>query len=109
MTEPMKQATCTAQTKSGRSCRSFALPNRDLCVMHAPDMAEKIAAARRRGGTKAAQMRVLQGKKLRLDTPQRLIKFFSDLMDDTLAGTVDPKTSNALTNTGSLQRQLIEA
>jgi hypothetical protein len=84
------------------------LPGRDVCVMHAPDMAEKVAAARMRGGTAAAKVRMLQGKRLRLDTAGALVRFTSGLVQDVLAGTVDPDTAKVCLYGVSIQRQLIE-
>jgi hypothetical protein len=77
--------------------------------MHAPDLADKVEAARRRGGTMAAKVRVLQGKRQKLDSPRALVRFVSDLLQDTLAGTVDPKVANAVINGVNAQRALLEA
>lgn len=65
------------------------LPGRDVCVMHAPDMADKVAAARMRGGAAAAKLRLLTGKRLRLDTSAAVVRFTGALVQDVLAGTVD--------------------
>jgi hypothetical protein len=65
------------------------LPGRDVCIMHAPDQAEKVAAARVKGGTAAAKIRLLQGRRLKLDTPAALVRFTSGIVQDTLAGTVE--------------------
>ncbi len=105
----MSQPACRARTKRGTTCRGFALPGRDVCLMHAPDLADKVEAARRRGGTMAAKVRVLQGKRQKLDSPRALVRFVSDLLQDTLAGTVDPKVANAVINGVNAQRALLEA
>ena len=105
----MSQAVCTAKTKRGAACRSFSLPDRDVCIMHSPEHAAQIDAARKRGGTVAMKLRVLQGKRVRLDSPKSLIKFVGDVMQDTLAGTVDPLVARSVLYGASIQRALIEA
>jgi hypothetical protein len=65
----VSQQGCRVTTKRGTTCRAMPLPGRDVCVMHAPDMAEKVAAARIKGGSAAARLRLVQGKRLRLDRP----------------------------------------
>jgi hypothetical protein len=72
------------------------LPGRDVCVMHAPDMAEKVAAARMRGGAAAAKLRVLTGRRLRLDTSAAVVRFAGGLVQDVLAGTVDPDVARTV-------------
>jgi hypothetical protein len=84
------------------------LPGRDVCIMHAPDMAEKIAAARMKGGAAAAKLRVLQGKRLRLDSPAALVKFTGNLLQDALAGTVDPDTARTVLYGVSVQLKAVE-
>jgi hypothetical protein len=84
------------------------LPGRDVCIMHAPDMAEKIAAARMKGGTAAAKLRVLQGKRLRLDSPAALAKFMSGLIQDVMAGTLGVDTARTVVYAVSVQRQVVE-
>ncbi len=103
------QATCTATTKAGNACRSFALPNRGTCLPHTPELAAQVDAARRRGGTTAMRLRVLQGKRQKLDTPRALVKFVSDVAQDTLAGTIEPDVARAALYAVSIQRVLIEA
>jgi hypothetical protein len=80
---------CGAETKRGARCRSFVLPGREFCVSHDPSMADKIAAARARGGTMAAKVRILEGKRLKLDSPTAVVKFTSSVVQDCLAGTVE--------------------
>jgi hypothetical protein len=99
---------CRAKTKAGASCRAPALPGRDVCIMHAPDMANKIAAARMRGGEAAAKLRLLQGRRLRLEHQGRLARFLSDLAEDTLAGSVSPDVCRAVVSACSTLRQVVE-
>ena len=80
---------CRALTKTGASCRAPSLPNYETCLSHTPELADKVAAARRRGGTMAAKLRILEGKRLRLDSPAAVVKFTSNVVQDCLGGTVD--------------------
>jgi hypothetical protein len=77
--------------------------------MHDPERAAAVEAARRRGGTTAMKLRVLQGKRAKLDTPRALVRFVSDVMQDTLAGTIQPDVARAALYGVSIQRVLIEA
>lgn len=105
----MNQPACTTTTMRGAPCRSFALPNSKFCVMHDPTKAAAVAEARRRGGTVAMKLRVLQGKRDRLDTPKALVWFVSNVVQDTLAGTVQPDVARAVLYGVSIQRALIDA
>jgi hypothetical protein len=80
---------CGAATKRGAACRSFVPPGREFCVSHDPSMAEAIATARIKGGTMAAKVRILEGKRLKLDSPSAVVKFTSNVVQDCLAGTVE--------------------
>ena len=104
----MSEIRCWSKTKAGASCRAMVLPSRDVCIAHAPDMVEKIAAARMRGGTAAAKLRVLQGRRLRLDSPSALVKFTGGLLQDALAGTVDVDTARTIGYLVSVQLKAIE-
>ena len=85
----MIQPLCRALTKTGASCRAPSLPNYDTCLSHTPELAEKVAAARRRGGTMAAKVRILEGKRLKLDSPAAVVRFTSGVVQDCLAGTIE--------------------
>jgi hypothetical protein len=73
------QPICTSTTKAGNACRSFALPERETCLMHTDALRAQVEAARRRGGTVAMKLKVLQGKRQKLDSPRALVKFVSDI------------------------------
>jgi hypothetical protein len=85
----VNQPLCRALTKQGASCRAPSLPNYDTCLSHTPELAGKVAEARRRGGTMAAKVRILEGKRLKLDSPAAVVKFTSGVVQDCLAGTVE--------------------
>ena len=77
--------------------------------MHNPERAAAVAAARARGGTVAAKLRILQGKRERLDTPKALVRFVANVIQDALAGTVEPDVARVVLYGISIQRALIEA
>jgi len=82
---------------------------RTLCLVHDPDLADKVAEARRRGGTTAMKLKLLAGRRQRLDTPRKLMAFVSNLALDTLSGSIDPNVSRATAYAVSLQMKLLEA
>jgi hypothetical protein len=77
-------------------------------LVHDPELAERVQAARRKGGTVAMKLRLLQGRRQRLDTPKKLLAFCSDLALDTLSGSIEPNVSRATAYAVSLQIKLIE-
>lgn len=99
---------CTGTTKSGKPCRSFALPGRDRCVAHDPQYADAAEAARRKGGTTAMKLKLLQGRRARLDTARSLTRFLGDVMLDLLAGKVEVDVARTLAQCCSVQKGLIE-
>jgi hypothetical protein len=99
---------CRALTKQGTACRAMPLPGRDVCIMHAPDQAEKVAAARVKGGTAAAKIRLLQGRRLKLDTPAALVRFTSGIVQDTLAGTVEVDVARTVLYGVGMQLKALE-
>jgi hypothetical protein len=99
---------CGAATKSGGRCRAFVPPGRPFCASHDPAMAEALAAARMKGDTAAAKIRLLQGKRLRLETPVALAKFMSGLIQNLMAGTLDADTAKVVVYAVSVQRQVVE-
>jgi hypothetical protein len=105
----VSERVCAATTQRGTACRGIVPLGRPHCLVHDPELAEKVAAARRRGGTMAAKVRVLQGRRQKLDSPRALVRFVSDILQDTLAGSIDPKVCNAVINAVNAQRALLEA
>ena len=104
----MSQPTCGAPTKAGGTCRAFVPPGRTACVSHDPSMAAMVKAAQIKGGTAAAKLRLLQGKRLRLDSPAALARFMSGLIQDVMAGTLDVDTAKVVVYAVSVQRQVVE-
>jgi hypothetical protein len=107
--KPGREQGCRAPTVSGRACRGFLLPGRDVCLSHAEDLADKLARARALGGSAAAKVRALQGKRLRLDSAGALLRFNANLAQDTLSGSVDPSVSKAVSYAIGNQLRLLEA
>jgi hypothetical protein len=99
---------CRAPTKSGRPCKGFLLPGRNVCLSHAEDLAETVQRARARGGTAAAKIRALEGKRRRLEKPAELARFLSNLAEDTLSGTVDAGVARSVAYIAAVLRQVVE-
>jgi hypothetical protein len=99
------QQPCTARTKRGEPCRAFALPRRPTCAVHDPQRAAAVQAARSRGG----QVRALQRRRRKLDTPRALVQFTGMLIHDVLDGSRDIDVVRCALYGLSLQRQLLEA
>jgi hypothetical protein len=76
--------------------------------VHDPELADKVQAARRRGGTVSMKLKLMQGRRQRLDSPKKLLAFCSDLALDTLSGSVEPDVSRATAYALSLQIKLLE-
>jgi hypothetical protein len=104
----VSKPTCAATTQRGTPCRGIVPLHRAYCLAHDPELAEKVAAARRRGGTVAMKLRHLQGRRLRLDTVPALAKFTSTIVQDVVAGTIEPDVARTALYGVSIQRQLIE-
>jgi hypothetical protein len=104
----MSELTCQAERKDGQPCRAPVLPGSRFCFAHDPARSKDAQAARAKGATNAAKVRSLKGRRLRLDTAGALVKFASGLMQDTLAGTIDPDTARVVFYGVSIQKSLIE-
>jgi len=104
----MIRPACAATTQRGTACKGIVPLDRTLCLVHDPDLADRVAEARRRGGTTAMKLKLLAGKRQRLDTPKKLLAFVSNLALDTLSGSIDPNVSRATAYAVSLQMKLLE-
>jgi len=71
-------------------------------------MADMVKAAQIKGGTATAKLRLLQGRRLRLDSPAALARFMSGLIQDIMAGTLDVDTAKVVVYAVSVQRQVVE-
>ena len=104
----MSQPSCRAVTKRGTACRAFAPPGRIYCVTHDPELVDKVAAARIRGGTAADRLRVLQGKRAKLDSASAVVKFTSGVIQGCLAGTIEVEIARTTLYGLSVQLKAIE-
>jgi hypothetical protein len=100
---------CEAQTKRAAPCAAFALPGRPWCISHDPERHADMRAARAKGGAAASKLRALQGRRAKLDTPQRLLTFTSNLIHDVVEVRIHPDTARVALYGCSIARQLIEA
>lgn len=96
---------CTALTQQGAACRAFALPGGGRCAVHEPLRAERVRAARAKGG----QVKALRGRRARLDTVQSLVRFTGTLIQDALAGALAADVARTALYGISIQRQLVES
>jgi hypothetical protein len=67
-----------------------------------------VQRARSRGGTSAAKLRALEGRRSKLDTPAALVRFVATLVQDVVGGTVGPDVARVALYGCSIQRQLLE-
>ena len=104
----MIEPRCAATTQRGTPCRGIVPNGRTYCLVHDPELADKVQAARRRGGTVSMKLKLLQGRRQRLDSPKKLLAFCSDLVLDTLSGSVEPDVSRAVAYAVNLQIKLLE-
>ena len=54
------------------------------------------------------KLRLLQGRRTKLDSPRALTRFLSDLMQDVLAGSVQPDVGRVVAYCISIQKSLLE-
>jgi hypothetical protein len=105
---PVIEPRCAATTQRGTPCKGIVPNGRSYCLVHDPELADKVQAARRRGGTVSMKLKLLQGRRQRLDSPKKLLAFCSDLALDTLSGSIQPDVSRAVAGALSLQVKLLE-
>jgi len=76
--------------------------------MHDPSMANAVATARIKGGEAAAKIRMLQGRRLKLDTAAGVVRFASGVIQDTLAGTIDADLAKVVLYGCGIQLRAVE-
>ncbi len=85
---------CTATKADGTACGSFAIPTYGTCFYHTPELQEKAAANRIKGGTNhgnsSRAQRLIPG--VLKDTQDLLVKALKAVHD----GTMDPKIGTAM-------------
>jgi hypothetical protein len=102
------RSACAATRKDGTPCRSFVPPGRRFCFGHDPARQEAVRAARAAGGAAAARVRVLNGRRAKLDTPAQLLAFTAEVIHETLDGTLSADRARVVFYGLSIQRQLVE-
>jgi hypothetical protein len=105
----VSQRTCTATTRRGEPCRSFAQLDRLSCRAHDPERVAEVREASQRGARNANRLRSLQGRRRKLTTPAALLSFVDGLIWDAIDGKYDPKLVNAVVGAVNVQRALIES
>jgi hypothetical protein len=99
---------CQAPRKDGSACRARPLPDSALCWSHDPTRAEAAREARSKGARKANTLRLLRGRRRRLEHAGRLATFLSDLIEDVLIGTVAADIARTCFYGASVLRQVVE-
>jgi hypothetical protein len=99
------RARCNGTTQRATACQAFALPGGEFCAVHEPERAEQVRAARSKGGKVAA----LASRRRHLDTPGRLVRFASSVIQDALDGTLDLAVAKTVLYGVGIQRSLVEA
>jgi hypothetical protein len=103
-----ERSACGASTKRGTPCRAWTLPDSDRCFSHDPSRAEERRAARAAGGAKASQLRLLRGRRPRLEEPRQLVRFLGSLILDVLDGRVSAEVGRTCFYGCATLRQTIE-
>ena len=110
MTEQTRQKPpCQARTKLGGPCRAFALPGGVYCWGHEPSRVDERTAARSRGGQRAGQLRLMKGRRARLDQAGGLLKFAAEVVLDVRSGLLDVDVARTTLYGCGIVRQLIES
>jgi hypothetical protein len=105
------RATCSHARRDGTPCRAAALPGKDCCTFHDPDLAARRAAGRRQGGeTRSRRAAVLAD--LPDDTPLASVgdvtAFLATVARKTIRGELDARVANSVTQTCSVLLRALE-
>ena len=102
------QAVCSAHTKTGAACRSFALPGGSACIAHDPTQADARRAARAKGGANASKVRALRAKRAKLDSAAALVRFVGGVIQEARDQEIDPNLARVLLYGVAIQGRLLE-
>lgn len=80
-----------------------------MCLFHDETERERGREARAAGARTSNKLRMIRGRRARLDTPAQLLRFVADLAHSVVAGDLSPDVVRAAVYALSLQRQLVEA
>ena len=86
---------CAHVRPSGKPCGGFAIAGSTRCFAHAPEQAEKRAAARRRGG-QAGKVAVLPASDLSVRSLGDVVGLVEATINAVLCGKVDTRVANAV-------------
>ena len=95
----MARPCCTATTRSGHPCRSFAVSDAGYCQAHDPARADAHRAAMRKGGEarsavrRAARLWADKGEQIE---PANLPAMLRATMVDVRVGTIEPAVATAI-------------
>jgi hypothetical protein len=104
----MSRPVCEGIRKDGGPCKAPRLPDSALCWSHDPRQSEQAVRARAEGASKGGQLRALQGRRRRLDSPAAVVGFLSNLVHDVADGRVEGEVAKVLVYALSVQLKAVE-
>lgn len=97
---------CKATRRDGQPCTAQAQTDRDFCFFHDPTKADRVKAAKSKGGSKVVVLAKEDAKPWRgqpgdltvLKSPATgdIVNLLADTIDEVKSGKVDPKVANAV-------------
>jgi hypothetical protein len=105
---PLARRRCAGSNSRGESCRGIVPSERTYCLVHDPEAADRVRAARQRGAVTAAKVHSLSGRRRKLDTAASVVKFLAGLAQDVAEEKTDPKVAGVVVYALSVQLKAIE-
>lgn len=96
---------CKALNKAGKPCKAHAMSN-GFCYRHNPNIADEIKRLASVKSGKAYERLQASGKDYKLDTLPDIQALLADIINDTRAGIISPRISNAITQNVELLLKL---
>jgi hypothetical protein len=98
------RATCSHARRDGTPCRAAALPGKDCCTFHDPELAARRAAGRRQGGeTRSRRAAVLAtAGDVTFGCVTDVTHFLGETASQVRRGEIDVRIANALAYTASI-------
>ena len=88
---------CTATTKSGTRCPSYARKGQQLCTMHGPNAKEYQSAGGITSGRKLSGMAVMpDAPTVTVDTPKQVRELLGATINHLRRGQLDPKIASGV-------------
>lgn len=100
---------CRATRRDGEPCGGFGIAGSDLCFAHHPDVANRRAEARRRGGASAHSVPTLPHRRLRLKEPQDVLHLLRETAEAVRCGQLDVRIANCLAYLSQVSLRAMEA